>query len=139
MSEVYVLILILYAFYLHDCSLWLERDTIAFFPRWTSGWQPRRPHPVLSGTAKGLLLSFRLPPLASVFLCYPWRVVFSPTHVGPTRPLGGAGEGNSQQTRQALPFTAITSVTVVDGTVKVIDHCINNATFSAKKGAGPIA
>jgi hypothetical protein len=119
MSDAYVLILILYVFYLHDCSLWLDRDTIAFFARWTSGWQPRRPHPVLSRSSKGLLLSFRLPPLAPVYLCYPWRVSLSPTYVCPTPPPGSVVEVTLQRARHPLPYTTISSVNVADEAVKV--------------------
>jgi len=119
MSDVTILVLILCVFYLHDCSLWLELDTVAFFAHWTRGWRPARPHPVLSGSIKGLLLSFRLPPLAPVYLCYPWRAALSPTNVCPTRPSGTLEESSTQQSRQAFSYDAITSVTIADHTVKV--------------------
>lgn len=124
MSDVTILVLILCVFYLHDCSLWLELDTVAFFAGWTRGWRPARPHPLLSGSTKGLLPSFRLPPLAPVYLCYPWRAALSPTDVCPTRPSGTVEESSTQQSRQAFSYDAITSVTVADHTVRV-----NGQTF----------
>jgi hypothetical protein len=119
MGDVAILVLILCVFYLHDCSLWLELDTVAFFAGWMDGWRPTRPHPLLSGSAKGLLLSFRLPPLGPVYLCYPWRAALSPTDVCPVRPSGTVEESSTQPARQALSYDAITSVTVADHTVKV--------------------
>lgn len=119
MSDVYTLALVLCAFYLHDCSLWLERDTVAFFARWTSRWRPALPHPVLSGAIKGLLLSFRLPPLAPVYLCYPWRAFLSPTHLCPTMPPSDTEHSATPQARQALQYEDLQSVTVSEGTVSV--------------------
>lgn len=119
MSDVYVLVLILCIFYLHDCSLWLELDTAVFSTRWTGGWRFGRAHRLLSGSTKGLFLSFRLPPLAPVYLCYPWRVALSPTHVCPTQPPGSVEEPSTQQARQALSYDGLTSVIVADHTVNL--------------------
>jgi hypothetical protein len=68
MSDVLVLVAILAAYYAQDCSLWLPRDAVVFF-RGLRGWRPHQPHPLLSGRAKGIVLSFRLPPLAPVYVC----------------------------------------------------------------------
>lgn len=119
MTDIYVLVLILGLFYLHDCSLWLERDSVAFFPGWTGGWRPERPHPLLSRSTKGLLLSFRLPPLRPVYLCHPWRTALSPTHACPTRPSGTGEEPSPHPARLAWPYEAITSVSVAEDTVTV--------------------
>lgn len=81
MSDSLVLLLVLAGFYLHDCSLWLEQDTIAFIATGFRRWRPVRPHPLFSGAVKGLVPSFRLPPLTPVYLSYPWRIAASPTHV----------------------------------------------------------
>jgi hypothetical protein len=73
MSDALVLLAVLAAFYLYDCSLWLPRDVTVFLACGWSGWRPRRPSPLLSGGEKGLFLSFRWPPLAPVYLC-PGRI-----------------------------------------------------------------
>jgi len=69
MSDALVLLAVLGAFYLHDCSLWLPRDATVFLTHGLGGWRPVRPSPLLSGGEKGLILSFRWPPLAPVYLC----------------------------------------------------------------------
>jgi len=46
-----------------------------FVTRGLRGWRFVQPHPLLSGAAKGLLLSFRLPPLTPVYLCETWPQV----------------------------------------------------------------
>ena len=86
MNDSLILLLVLVGVYLHDCSLWLDRDTVAFIATGFRRWRPVRPHPLLSGAAKGLLPSFRLPPLTPVYLSYPWRIVASPTHVSAIPP-----------------------------------------------------
>lgn len=69
MSDALVLLGVLAGFYLHDCSLWLPRDAVVFLTRGFQGWRPVRPSPLLSGGRKGLILSFRWPPLAPVYVC----------------------------------------------------------------------
>jgi hypothetical protein len=120
MSDVAVLVLVLCVFYLHDCSLWIERDTVVFLARGARRWRPMFPHRLLSGGRKGLLLSLRLPPLAPVYLAFPSRIALSPTHVAPILPplepsVGSAGDA----VRPAVPWSAIHTVDVVEVTVRV--------------------
>jgi len=118
MSDSLVLLLVLAGFYLHDCSLWLERDTVAFVATGFRQWRPVRPHPLLSGAAKGLLPSFRLPPMTPVYLSYPWRIAVSPTHVCPVSPTAVPPAAPS------YAYDAIRAVAATDGTVT-----INGAPF----------
>jgi len=69
MSDVFILLTVLAVFYAYDCSLWLPRNAVVFLTFGLRGWRPVQPHPLLSGGAKGLVVSFRLPPLTPVFLC----------------------------------------------------------------------
>ncbi len=113
MNDSLVLVLVLVGFYLHDCSLWLERDTLAFIAAGFGRWRPVRPRPLLSGAAKGLLPSFRLPPLTPVYLSYAWRIAASPTHVcsvSPTR---------MPATAPPYAYDAIEEVAAADTTVTV--------------------
>jgi hypothetical protein len=111
MGDVAILVCVLCVFYLHDCSLWLGRDTAAFIATGFGRWRPVRPHPQLSGATKGLLLSFRLPPLTPVYLSYPWSIAASPTHVCPMSPAG------TSPTAPPHAFDAIQDVTAADATV----------------------
>lgn len=79
MSDGLVLLGVLGAFYLQDCSLWLDRGATVFTTWSARRWRPVRPHAVLTGNSKGLVLSFRLPPLAPLFMCPPWH----PTDTAP--------------------------------------------------------
>ncbi len=119
MNDSLVLVLVLAGFYLHDCSLWLERDTLAFIATAFGRWRPVRPHPLLSGAARGLIPSFRLPPLTAVYLSYPWRIAASPTHVCPVSPTG--------MPAMAAPhaYDAIETVAAADATV-----IVNGAPFA---------
>ena len=69
MSDVVAILVVLAVFYLYDCSLWLARDAVVFLTYGLRGWRPVQPYPLLSGAAKGLVISFRLPPLTPVYLC----------------------------------------------------------------------
>jgi len=82
MSDALVLLAILAAFYLHDCSLWVDRATVVFLTRGLRGWHPLQSRPLFTGGTKGLLPSFRLPPLTPVYLCPP-----VPTDSAPVLPL----------------------------------------------------
>jgi hypothetical protein len=117
MSDSLLLLLVLAGFYMHDCSLWLERDTVAFIAMAFRRWRPVRPHPMLSGAAKGLLPSFRLPPLTPVYLSYPWRIAISPTHVS-------AASTAAATSAPAYAYEAIQSVAATETAVT-----INGAPF----------
>lgn len=119
MSDVAVLILVLCAFYLHDCSLWIDRDTVVFLTRWACGRRPVFPHPLLSGGRRGLLLSFRLPPLAPVFLAYPWRVALSATHIAPLPPAELSVAATWAPGRPAVAWSAVRTVGATDNAIKV--------------------
>jgi hypothetical protein len=113
MSDSFILLLVLAGFYLHDCSLWLERDTVAFFATGLRRWRPVRPHPLLSGTNKGLLLSFRLPPLTPVYLSHPRRIAASPTHVCPSSAAG------APPTAPPISYDAIHAVAAMDSALTI--------------------
>jgi len=78
MTEIYLLLLVVFSFYVTDCSIWLTRDTVVFLSSLGRAWRPTVPHALLSRKEKGLILSFRLPPLAPVYLCRPLGINISP-------------------------------------------------------------
>lgn len=118
MTEIYLLLLVLFSFYLADCSLWLTRDTVVFLSTLGRAWRPTVPHALLSRKEKGLFLSFRLPPLAPVYLCRPLGVNVSPQGFCLAPPSAGP-EDASTAPLHPMRFTELCSVTAEDRTVHV--------------------
>jgi len=118
MTEIYLLLLVVFSFYVTDCSIWLTRDTVVFLSSLGRAWRPTVPHALLSRKEKGLILSFRLPPLAPVYLCRPLGINISPQGFCLAAP-SAVSEDASTTPLHPMKFTELCSVTAEDRTIHV--------------------
>jgi hypothetical protein len=137
MSDIALLLLVLFSFYLTDSSLWLTRDTVVFLSTLGRAWRPTVPHALLSRKEKGLFPAFRLPPLAPVYLCRPLGINVSPQGFCLAPPSAGP-EDASATSLHPIRFIELCAVTTEGRTVRVNGrphlHCQtgSQATFLAR-------
>lgn len=131
MGDLESLLLVIVCVYLFECCVWVRKGGVAVFRYWPRRWHVGYPGRFMGNARGAIFLVNPLPPLGTLFVCYPFPLSVSPEGMFSFNASSLCPVGRPAQLGRWVPFATVRSIHSDGRRVLVDDSLFLVASSSA--------